>query len=77
MSSQSCEEDSAAPEDREEVSPDVEHSPETDTSMPTVSHISEVCICIKIISKDSILFLKTLSLRRHRSGNHSIDLIFV
>lgn len=70
-------ETSALPESRKEISPEVEHTPEVDTNVPTVSHIHEVCIYIKIILKSFICFLKTLSLSWHGSGNHSIDLIFV
>ncbi|XP_039736820.1 protein fantom isoform X2 [Pteropus medius] len=35
-------ETSASPEDGKEISPEVEHTPETDINMPTVSHIFEV-----------------------------------
>lgn len=39
-----------------EISPEVEHTPEIEINMPTVSHIPEVCVCIKIIVKG--LFFK-------------------
>lgn len=51
MFSHECKEMPAAPEDRKEVSPEVEHPAEIDISVPTVSRVSEVCICMNIISQ--------------------------
>lgn len=61
-----------------EISPEVEHIPEIEINMPTVPHVPEVCVCVKIILEGLIWFLKTLSYKFwHDSGSHSISPIFI